>query len=565
MEFKQSLSLLTSVSVATTIAAMVGLPLVTAMSHGLNPTTWPAEAIRPPDWLGTIAALNAPAIMAAYSAMAEGSAAAFAGGGKAQFWGLLASCAVPPILQVLTTKSIRDENRDHTGQLGNARWANASEKGRMSRGLEIGLDPDSKKPIRIALESNALTIAPPRSGKTSGLIVPNLLGVDDNAWLGAAVVIDVKGEVFAATGYRRQQLGRKVARFDLRRGARHGDFWNPLQGIAVNNVERLLAMARVLVVEGGTQNAYFSDRAVDFLAGTMAAELLDASRGSRPPTMQNVARLMSSPDELLALAETGNSQILRSLCGDLRLDDRSRDQIISTAKTAVAWLHDERFGALTSRSTFSMADVVAGRRDLFVIVPPNSMRLLAPLLRLLLADLMSRALTDRKPGDDRLLVLIDEAAALGRFPELEKAIGLLPGLGLSFWTHWQSRHQGAALYGPEFQVFLDTAEVITVSDFSSFGSDADDFSKALGNFTAFVEGTSDQQSASGKSSSKNRVKHAVPLMTPEALRTMPADEMIVLLNSKRYSRHPLRLRKLRYFEDKRFDGLYRHVKPTGAL
>lgn len=565
MDFKQSLSLLATASVAATAFTMVGLPLVSALSHGLNPATWPAQAIQPADWLNAVATLNTTVVIANYAALLEGNASAFAGGGRAQFWGLLASCAALPILQILSTKSQSNDNRDVSGQLGNARWANAKEKARMSRGLEIGIDPDSNKPVRIALESNALTIAPPRSGKTSGLIVPNLLAADDNAWSGAAFVIDVKGEIFAATARRRHQLGRQPVCLDLRREASRSDRWNPLKGIPADNVERLLAMARVLVVEGGANNAYFSERAVDFLAGAMATELLDASRNDRSPTMQNVARLMSSPEQLLAIAETGESQILRSLCGDLRLDERSRDQIISTAKTAVAWLHDERFGALTSQSTFAMADVVAGRRDLFVIVPPNSMRLLAPLIRLLLADLMTRALTDRQAGDDRLLVLIDEAAALGRFPELEVAIGLLPGLGLSFWTHWQSRHQGSSLYKTGFQVFLDTAEVITVSDFSSFGSDAEDISKAVGNFTAFVEGTSDQQSASGKSSSKNRVKQAVPLMTPEALRTMPADEMIVLLNSKRYSRHPLRLKKLRYFEDARFTGLYRDVKPTKAL
>src|SRR5690606_7332724 len=100
------------------------------------------------------------------------------------------------------------------------------------------------------------------------------------------------------------------------------------------------------------------------------------------------------------------------------------------------------------------------------------------------------ALTDRRPGDDRLLVLIDEAAALGRFSELELAVGLLPGLGVSFWTFWQSLSQ-LKLY-ENSQIFIDTAELFTVSDFSSFGNDAEDFSKALGNYTAFVEGTSAQ-------------------------------------------------------------------------
>src|SRR5690606_13908501 len=110
------------------------------------------------------------------------------------------------------------------------------------------------------------------------------------AWTGPIVVIDVKGEVYAATAKRRRELGRKVVRFDLRRSAQRSHRWNPLAGIALDDTERLLAMARVLVTQSGPQNAYFSDRAVDILTGTMAAELLDASRSGRAATMQNVAR-----------------------------------------------------------------------------------------------------------------------------------------------------------------------------------------------------------------------------------------------------------------------------------
>lgn len=555
-----------AIACAASIATVgtLGLPIVTALTHDLNPATWPDVAMQPGTWLQTTAGLNFSAVINTYAELAEGKAAAFDGGGRAQFWGLLATCAVAPLFQILGMTAPVNDHRDHSGQLGNARWASRSEKAGMSSGLEIGIDPESGKPVRIALESNGVSIAPPRSGKSSGLVTPNLLCVE-GGWTGAVVIIDPTGEVFAATGKRRQQLGRRAARFDLRRRAKGSHHWNPLYGIAIDDVERLIAMARVMVVDGGPQNAYFSDRAVEFLAGVMAAELLDASRKQREPAMQNVARLLSAHETLLAIAQNADSQILQSLTGDLLMDERSRDQIISTAKTAVGWLSDERFAKLTSTSSFSLRHVVRGQLDLFVIVPPTSIRFLAPLLSLLLTDLMTRAMTDRCPDDERVLVMVDETAALGRFSELELAVGLLPGHGLSFWSFWQSMSQMEKIYGSGARVFLDTAEFLTVSDFSVFGKDTEEFSKALGNFTAYVEGTSDQQSASGKSSSKNRIKQAVPLMPPEALRTMPADELIVLLNSKRYSRHPLRLKKLRYFKDARFVGLYRDVKPTSAL
>lgn len=548
------------------VCTIAGLPVHTAMTHGLDPATWPSGAMQPATWWWRIRTGNVPEIVAPYLAMLEGTSSAFVGGGRTEFWGLFATCAIAPLLHILTTKTAPQEIRDASGQLGNARWSNKKEKAAMHHGLEVGIDPETGNPIRLAIESNVFSVAPPRTGKTSSLIIPNALAAGVGAWNGPIVLIDPKGEVFDVAARRRAQLGRNVVRFDLRRGARNSHRWNPLHGIAPDDTERLLAMAKVGVVEGGTENAYFSNRAVDVLAGAMSAELLDAARSRRVATLARVAHLLSDPNALLEIARTGETQILRSLTGDLQLDERSRDQLLSTAKTAVSWLQEERFAKLTARSTFSMTDVVRGHVDLFIIMSPGSMELLAPLLRMLLADIMWRALTDRQPDDDRLVILADEAAQLGKFSEMKKSVGLLPGLGISFWTFWQSIGQVQEIYGAAgSKIFIDTAEVITISDLALLGDDADDVSRALGKYTAFVEATSEQTTRGGQSTGTSKVKQAMPLMKPEELREMKPHELIVLLNSKRYGKHPLRLHKSKYYEDPRFYGLYRDVKPTGAL
>ena len=64
----------------------------------------------------------------------------------------------------------------------------------------------SGRPIRVAVEGNILTVAPPRTGKTSGLIIPNLAGIDGNSWCGPVVIIDPKGEVYRATAARRREM-----------------------------------------------------------------------------------------------------------------------------------------------------------------------------------------------------------------------------------------------------------------------------------------------------------------------------------------------------------------------
>ena len=56
-----------------------------------------------------------------------------------------------------------------------------------------------------------VTIAPPRKGKTSGLLIPNLAFPEPQGWGGPAVVFDPKGEVYRSVAARRRALGRRLA------------------------------------------------------------------------------------------------------------------------------------------------------------------------------------------------------------------------------------------------------------------------------------------------------------------------------------------------------------------
>lgn len=565
MTFKRLLQCLGAMTLPAAAWLAGGLPAFYLVTHGLDPSTWPAEAVIPQSWIWRLSTLDVPFVWNMYGQVLAGQSPALPGGGHIH--GLLwAGSCIAAAVSLLPFSAAPDRRRDRSGQLGDARWADHKEKARMRRGIELGIDPETNKPIRIAVESNLFSVSPPRTGKTSGHIIPNLLVADERAWNGPVVVIDPKGEVFRVTARRRRQLGRRVIRFDLRRGAKNSQRWNPLAGLHPRDVERLQNIARSLVTQEANENKYFSDRGIDVFAGAIAAAIVEARATEREPTPADVARLLSDPAALLAIAQSQTSQIFRSIVNDLLLDERARDQLLSTAKTGVSWLADARFQRLTANGTFSMSEVARGEVDLFIIVPPESTKLLAPLLRWMLADLISKAGTVRTPGDERLLVIIDEAAALGRFEELEQAVGLLPGLGVSFWTFWQSRAQVQERYGANgLAVFTDTAEVITVSDFSRLGNEAEVASRAIDNFTTLVESTSTQMSSAGQSSGIGVAKQATPLMTADALKAMSPNELVVLLNSKRYGKHPLCVRKTRYFDDDRFIGLHDGEPPTKAL
>jgi type IV secretion system protein VirD4 len=71
-------------------------------------------------------------------------------------------------------------------------------------------------------EGSLITVAPPGSGKTQSQVFPNLL-----MWKGAAVVLDVKGEIYEQTSaWRRQNVGPVYKFSPLDPATSHG--FNPL-------------------------------------------------------------------------------------------------------------------------------------------------------------------------------------------------------------------------------------------------------------------------------------------------------------------------------------------------
>lgn len=58
---------------------------------------------------------------------------------------------------------------------------------RLNKGLEIGRDPDTRRTIRIQVEGNLITIAPPRTGRTGGFMIAKLAFPEPNAWAAPAI------------------------------------------------------------------------------------------------------------------------------------------------------------------------------------------------------------------------------------------------------------------------------------------------------------------------------------------------------------------------------------------
>lgn len=542
----------------------LGLPASLLATHGFDLSLWPNEAPKPLQFVDWLVNLRFSDISNQYMLMADGRHDALATGGRWHFWGLFGlTVAIAATWLVARIRPVDD--RDQSGVLGSARWANESERRVLNRGLEIGMDLETNRPIRISTDGNLLTVAPPRTGKTSGLIINNLLAPDQSAWDGPAVVLDPKGDIYEAVHERRAVLGRRVIKFDLTLGATGSERWNPLEKANVNDIARLQSVASVLIPNMGDTNAYFGIRGVDILVGAMAVALEDAREQGRAAAPADVAALLSDYPRFLAIAKRLNQQIFRSAQADLELDERARDALLSTARSAVQWLQDELFQQLTSNPTFTMDEIAAGDADLFIIYPKESSKILGPLLRWMFSELFM-AIRRRKAAAERIVMFVDEADSLGRFDELRTALTLMPGLGVSVWSFWQSFSQIEENYGKHgAETFQNSASVTTISNIAHLSEDAEKISRALGDFTLLLDADSAQNAPTGQTTSTSRSRQARRLLKADEAVGLEPEEMIVLLNLAEATRHPLRLRKSKYYEDPRYDGLYHNVVPVGAI
>ena len=528
------------------IALLTGYPLAASAVHGLDLSTWPAGIDTPPIWYADLQRTYAGNLAQTYWSMFLGRSPAFVGGGQIQLAFLLLPALAAGFL--LTSTRPLGPRRAVMPLYGAARFANAAERGRMRVGLELGTDPETGQTIRVALKSNLVTLAPPRTGKSSGLLIPNLVAPEREAWFGPCVVLDPKGEAYRAVVERRRALGRKVYCLDPMQIAGGADTWNPLSNMNPKRNAYLQRTADALLPTAGVgEQKFFREAAIKVIVATFLAA---HRKGDATPL--RIAELLADQDAL-AEALTGLKEVSAvSTLSMIQKQPKNIGDIFTTAQQAFTWCEDEQLSNLTSLSSFSFDEICRGEADLFITLPTEDMERLSPFLRWLLNDLFAAIRRNKPP--ERMLIYIDEAKVLGRFNEIVTGYGELPGRNVSFWTFWQNRSQISALYGPDdTKSIISNSEIVTLSDPTPADPDELDlWSRALGDFTIMEENKTITEATRDKagSTSIGTSMKAVPLMSKDALASLPASDLLVLVNSQRYPKHPLQIRKTRYDDER---------------
>jgi type IV secretion system protein VirD4 len=448
---------------------------------------------------------------------------------------------------------------------GSARWADASDIARAGLlgdgGVILGRYDD--RYLRHDGPEHVLAVAPTRSGKGVGLVLPTLL-----TWTGSAVVHDIKGENWERTAGWRAQFSHCL-RFDPTdpQSAR----FNPLIEVrkGAHEVRDVQNIADILVDPEGARERrdHWEKTAHALLTGA----ILHVLYAEKDKTLERVATFLADPSRsilrtlkiMLTTNHLGTSEapmahpVVASVARELlNKSENERSGVVSTAMSFLGLYRDPLIAANTARSDWRIADLIAAERpvSLYLVVPPSDISRTKPLVRLILNQI-ARRLTETLPAttaeapQPRLLLMLDEFPALGRLDFFESSLAFMAGYGVRAFLIAQSLNQIDKAYGTNHAI-LDNCHV-RVAFAPNDERTAKRLSDALGTATELKR----QTNLSGKRLSAwlshttiSQQETPRPLLTPGEVLQLPQDEALVLVSGV----PPIRARKLRYYADRNF-------------
>ena len=317
-------------------------------------------------------------------------------------------------------------------------------------------------------EVGMLVIGPPRAGKTSCLVIPNVMAAN-----GAVLSTSTKNDVMAATAPARLRVG-PCFMFDPGGQTPAVDgvdrlAWSPVP--ASVTWDGALAMARAMVGAsrpgaGLLDASHWTERAEAMLAPLLHAASLDAWEMS--DVLGWVNRRDAAPAESILRAHRRSGGA--SLAGDLLSgitsgEDRELSGIWSTASGALAAYRSESVLASTrtnagAQSQFSAENFVAGSGTIYVCADTRVQALTAPLVAGLIEEVRRAAYGRGTAGaqgsrsNPPVLLALDEAANIAPLADLPAMVSEGGSQGLLTMACLQDLSQARSRWGPAADGFL---------------------------------------------------------------------------------------------------------------
>jgi type IV secretion system protein VirD4 len=321
------------------------------------------------------------------------------------------------------------------------------------------------EPILYRGDGHLLTVAPTRSGKGRGVLIPNLLLYD-----GPVIVFDPKGELHRVTARRRREMGQRVVTIDPWQVlGTESDRLNSFDIFSLENVdlETDAQMMADWLAQGnrGTKEPFWDNQGSALIAAliTHVATCPPAERN-----LESVRKLLFGEDPVYRLAvlldnqgKDMNRMAYDDIASFLSTTDVTRSGILSTATAYLKPFLSPRLAGVLSDSTFDLREVVSSAPlSIYLVLPPDKLKSHRSILKMWVGTLLKALMSRTTIPPLRTLLLFDECAQLENFPYLETIITLCAGYGVHCWTFWQDMAQLQGCYPGSWQTLLNNSEVL---------------------------------------------------------------------------------------------------------
>ncbi|MEU8729449.1 TraM recognition domain-containing protein [Streptomyces tendae] len=419
-------------------------------------------------------------------------------------------------IEPLMAKAITDKARSLRPSLKDAKHIEAKDTG-----ILLGNLQGSRHEVRMGFEDVAVAIMAPRSGKTTSLAIPSMLGAPGPVLLTSN---KAAGDAFT-TAYEARARAGTVWTMDPQQIAHAARemWWNPLAGATtLDGANRLAGHFLAASVDASQQGDFWSKAGSNILSQLLLAAALD----ERPIT--DIMQWLAFPADrtpLDILRDHGFAAVAAQLKGTVEGPPETRDGIYETARQYAAALLNAEIAAWVT----PQKDVPEFRPESFV-TSTDTLFLLskdggggASALIAACADSVMRAATaqaERAGGrlDPPMLAILDEAANVCKISDLPDLYSHLGSRGIIPITILQSYRQGQKVWGDAGMDAMWSASTVKVIGSGIDDPDfADKLSRLIGDHD--VETTSTSHSESGKSTSVSMRQERI--LPADAIRALP--------------------------------------------
>ena len=375
---------------------------------------------------------------------------------------------------------------------------------------------------------NVLKVAPSQGGKSTDF------KKQLRHFKGSVIANDIKGELSRDTAHIRAQFSDVYYINPLG----NGNKFDPLFG--KTSEDDLYDVANMLLDEPNEKDPAFTQRAIKMLTLLfLTARIAEVSPFVfvREVAKYGINALAKCIHEIHK--ELGN----RLVDGDYnpKKDYRENKYLVDSWDSLTARLYPfltETVVKSMSGSDFRIADILLSKRPVTIYLtwPESKLRALKPIIKLIWGTIVSE-LMDLYDDEveknsltffQKILFLIDEGGVTP-IPELYDHIATCNGRGMSFEMGIQALSQLDAVYGKENAetILNNCAKVIFRQESFSTAKIVSDWS---GGKSAFAS----SQTKHGEQTSEGKQEREIPLMTPQEIRGMPDDDILIWVRGVRY-------------------------------